>query len=314
MEQRWIAAVRAHVVLAYFAVAYGVTWMLWLPLVASRQGWWSFDPPEWLHYAGAAGPVTGAFVVAGLADGRRGWGALLARYRPSKAPLGWLVAAAGSVLALSAVGIIATRMADGAWPSYADIAKTSNLPAMGLPLTMLVHLLTFGIGEETGWRGFALPHLQERWGALRATALLYAGWALWHLPSFFENPTYSDWSAGTVVGWASGLALGAVFLTWLYNSARGSLLTVVMWHALFNTVTASEAASTSVVLAAVVTTGVMAIAVIALIAAGPAELRGWSRRAGPRVRWSDLMHGLGDKEAGRPDGRPASSDPLRGAS
>ncbi|MEZ4552540.1 MAG: lysostaphin resistance A-like protein [Dehalococcoidia bacterium] len=294
MEPRWLAIVRARTVLAYFAVAYGVSWLLWLPLVASQQGWWSLDLPESWHYAAAAGPVTAAFVVAGIVDGRSGGRALLEQYRPSRAPRGWLVAAVGSVLALAAGGIIGTRIADGAWPSYAEFAKTGNLPALGLPLTFLVHLLTFGVGEETGWRGFALPHLQERWGALRATALLYAGWAGWHIPSFFENPTFSDWSATTMVGWLIGLGLGAVFLSWLYNSTHGSLLTVVAWHALFNTVTASEAASESVLLAAVVTTGVMAIATVALIAAGPAELSGWSRHAGPRVRWSDLLRRNGE--------------------
>lgn len=286
MSPRPSAFVRAHPVATYFALAYAISWALWLPAVASEQAWWDLDLPTSWHYVGAAGPMVAALLVAWAVDGRRGLRALSDQYRPSRAPVRWLAFALGSLLVLLGAGLAGARIADGEWPAYAALAKAGNLPAIGLPLTFLVHLFTFGIGEETGWRGFALPHLQERRSAGRATTLLFAGWALWHLPAFFENPSYEEWNLATIAGWAVGLALGAVFLTWLYNSARGSLLTVVLWHALFNTITASEAASG--VLAAVVTTGVMAIAIAALLVAGPTELRGWSRRSGPRLRWSDL--------------------------
>lgn len=318
-------AIRRHPTLAYFALAYAVSWLLWLPAVASRQGWWGVDVPTAWHYTGAAGPVTAAAFVAWTTEGGNGLQALLRQYRPSRVASGWAAAALGSTLVLFAAGLVAARIADGTWPAYEDLAKASNLPAIGLPLTFLVHLCTFGVGEETGWRGFALPHLQETRSAGRATALLFVGWSLWHLPSFFENLSYSDWGVATIVGWAIGLALGAVFLTWLYNSTEGSLLTIVLWHAVFNTITASEAASGP--LAAVVTTGVMLIAVAALILAGPTDLRGWSRRAGPRVRWSSLrpprhatdgasglIEGIGAKEGGRPVGRPPSSSPPKATS
>jgi membrane protease YdiL (CAAX protease family) len=193
------------------------------------------------------------------------------------------------VASVGVVFAVAMRLIDGAWPAYADLAQANNLPALGLPLTFLVHTLTFGIGEETGWRAFALPHLQEGRSAGRATALLFTGWAVWHVPSFFENPSFAEMDLLTVVGWLIGLALGAVFLTWLYNSTGGSMFTLLLWHGLFNTVTASQAAPG--VIAAVVSTGVMVIAVAALLLAGPAELRGLSRRAGTRVRWSDLAPG-----------------------
>lgn len=45
-----------------------------------------------------------------------------------------------------------------------------------------------GLGEEPGWRGFGLPTLQARYGALGGTLILGSIWALWHLPVFFVDP------------------------------------------------------------------------------------------------------------------------------
>ena len=38
-------------------------------------------------------------------------------------------------------------------------------------------------GRNRGWRGFALPRLQQRSGPLVGTLVLRALWGLWHLPS-----------------------------------------------------------------------------------------------------------------------------------
>ena len=163
----------------------------------------------------------------------------------------------------------------------AILATLAYYDALGLPLTLLVHTLTFGVGEETGWRGFALPRLQERHSAMQATHLLAVGWGLWPLPTFFENESFLGMGPVEVAGWSAGLWMGAVFLTWLYNSARGSLIVVVLWHGLFNQFSASEAAS---IVPAILTTGVIIIAIAAIRFAGPGELTGLSRRAGGRQR------------------------------
>jgi uncharacterized protein len=280
------SAVLRHPLLAYFGLAWGISWLAWLPRIASVQGWWARDVPEWWHYAGAAGPITAAVIVAALVGGRRGLAALANQYHPAGMRAGWVAFVVVSLGGLFALGAIAERLVEGAWPAYAELAKSNNLPALGLPLTFLVHTLTFGVGEETGWRAFALPRLQESRSAFRATALLFAGWAMWHVPSFFENESYGSMGPGEIVGWGVGLALGTLFLTWLYNSTSGSMLTLVLWHGIFNTIAASEAAPG--LIAAVATTGIMVIAIVALLAAGPAELRGLGRRSGARVRWSDL--------------------------
>lgn len=265
----------------YFVLAIAISWALWLPRIASVQGWIDYDVAEWWHYAGAAGPIAAAAIVAAMSEGRRGLARLFGQYSPRRVSPRWLVFAAGSVIALFAVGLVAHRIVEGAWPAGSEIAKTSNLPALGLPLTFAVHLLTFGIGEEAGWRGYALPRLQDRHPALRATLLLAGPWLLWHLPTFFENESFEAMAPVNLAGWAVGLILGGIVLAWLYNSGRGSLVTVAVWHGLFNTLVASEAAAD--VIAPVITMGVMLMALAAIWLAGPADLTGLSR-GGRRVR------------------------------
>lgn len=263
----------------YFGLAYAVSWLIWLPRIATVQGWWTIDTPEWWHYLGAAGPISAAIVVSLFSGGRASVAALMKRYSLRRAPLSWISFAIGSVLVMLCIGLFAARLADGVWPSYRELSKTSNLPALGLPLTLLVHVFTFGIGEETGWRGFALPRLQGTHSALHATHLLAVMWGVWHIPTFFENQSMMDMSALMLIGWGASLWMGAVFLTWLFNSANGSLLVIVIWHGFFNQFSASDASS---LVAAVVSMSVVVTAIAAIAVAGPENLCGLSRFGGTR--------------------------------
>ena len=107
--------------------------------------------------------------------------------------------------------------------------------------------MTFGLGEEVGWRGFALPRLQARHSALVATLLLTVGWAVWHIPLFLYRPGYTGLGIAGVAGWLFSLVTGAVLLTWLYNSSRGSLLVVALFHATVDVVFTSTSSSPMVV-------------------------------------------------------------------
>lgn len=95
--------------------------------------------------------------------------------------------------------------------------------------------------EEPGWRGFALPRLQQRSGPLVGTIILGALWPLWHLPLFLFVPGYDGAGTGFVgimipfVGLIIGFIALAVIITWVFNNARGSLLLVMLLHASYDT-------------------------------------------------------------------------------
>jgi membrane protease YdiL (CAAX protease family) len=98
-----------------------------------------------------------------------------------------------------------------------------------LPSVVYVFLFT-GLGEEPGWRGFALPRLQERHGPLVGTAVLGVVWALWHLP----NVLFSGYTGASYALWLVGTLASAVIYTWVYNRTGGSILIAALLHGAIN--------------------------------------------------------------------------------
>jgi membrane protease YdiL (CAAX protease family) len=96
---------------------------------------------------------------------------------------------------------------------------------MFLPLTVLIS----GLAEEPGWRGFALPHLQERFGPLLGTLILGVLWAIWHFPLFLTGWARSS-DLLTLVEFTVTATTVAIILTWVFNNTRGSLLIAMLLH------------------------------------------------------------------------------------
>ena len=99
-------------------------------------------------------------------------------------------------------------------------------------LVLLVLCTTDGLGEETGWRGYALPRLLGLTGPLSASLLLGVVWAVWHLPLF--------WTEGSTLFESSILVLflrlpaTSIIFTWLFQRTRGSLWIAILYHAALN--------------------------------------------------------------------------------
>jgi membrane protease YdiL (CAAX protease family) len=88
------------------------------------------------------------------------------------------------------------------------------------------------IGEEFGWRGFALPQLLRRWSPLAASLVLGAVWGVWHLPTFFiASLPQSRLSFPLFV--LNSIAL-SVIMTWLYLRTGGDLLLMILVHLMAN--------------------------------------------------------------------------------
>jgi membrane protease YdiL (CAAX protease family) len=145
------------------------------------------------------------------------------------------------------------------------LGEIDFLPPLGL-FSLPLWILTFGIGEETGWRGFALPRLQKGRSALSATVILWLVWAFWHLPLFFYS-----YPLPVLPGFLIGLLAGSITFTWLYNSTRGSVLMTALWHGAFNFTTACVSCKAGIS-AAAVSTAVMIGAVLIVLIFKPSDL------------------------------------------
>jgi membrane protease YdiL (CAAX protease family) len=88
------------------------------------------------------------------------------------------------------------------------------------------------LGEEPGWRGFALPRLEVLLGPFRASLLLGVLWATWHLPLFLTKA----WTSSSFPDYlliVTGLSFA---MTFLFNLSGGSVVATISGHAFFNTV------------------------------------------------------------------------------
>ena len=114
----------------------------------------------------------------------------------------------------------------------ADIAGT-NLGAL-VTITFLYQLVYSNcVGEEPGWRGFALRKLQSQYSPLVASLIVSFVWILWHLPLWYlENGAFT--TAYLVRQFLYGGAIG-VTISWLYNRSEGSILAVGLMHTSLNT-------------------------------------------------------------------------------
>ncbi len=261
---------------SFVVLAYAVSWAWMFPFVAAgdvvKTG------VAWpTHFPALLGPALAALVVTALVWGRAGVCDLLARMARWRMPLRWW-AAAVSPLAFLGVAL-AVAAAAGKLPRGSDFGLYSGLPAIGVaPVAVIAILITFG--EETGWRGFALPLLQRRHGALAAALLVTPIWALWHLPYFFTLATYRDFAPVGYVGFVFGLACGSIVLTWLYNGTGGSILACAVWHGVFNLATGTAAATGTI--QAVTTTFVYVQAFLLVGLELRARRRGEASILGPR--------------------------------
>ena len=229
------AIARRHPLVAFVGLTYAISWAIWFSLIASSTG--IATPAGWvLNALAIAGPSIAAIVVA-IVLGGTSLGDLLSGLSLARMSTRWVVTALALPLVMVAVAIVIAVVLTG------TVAPTFSAALAGIVAVEFVRILIFGgpLGEEIGWRGFALPRLQATRTAFDASVVLGVIWGLWHIPLYFVPDTgqFETLRAGTdpafgiggFVGWTIGLS---VLFTWLFNQTRGSLLVVMLFHAAVN--------------------------------------------------------------------------------
>ncbi len=105
------------------------------------------------------------------------------------------------------------------------IQRTFLLPLALLPALLVYMLIFTGLAEEIGWRGYALPELQRRHSAERASWILGIAWGLWHLPSnllplYLRGELTLGLAAVILLGLTIGIVGWTIVLTWFYNNTE----------------------------------------------------------------------------------------------
>jgi uncharacterized protein len=220
------AWLRRTPLLSYFALTFAWSWACWAlaPAVKAQLPWLA----TLLMFAGSFGPSLAAVVVIANNCGRAGLRAWMSRCLRWRIGWGWLAFALLfplTVMCVAAVLHIALGGAIAPSPSSGHLLMTT----MNF---FLVLLLGGPAGEEFGWRGFALPTLQHRFGWRTASLGVGVVWGAWHLPLFFIDGT-SQAHIPLALFLLSVVAMSVLF-AWLVNHTAGSLTGALLLHTAVN--------------------------------------------------------------------------------
>lgn len=208
----------------FFGLTYLITWLLWLPLVLSRTGigWLPVTLPMPYVVPGTFGPTVAALLTQWLAEGNLRFfsGAFSWRRVLTGLLLGF------GLIAFAFIVLPCAVLTTSGWHHW-------QWSALGLYPAAVVHTIFFAagpLGEEPGWRGYALPRLRQRYGLAKASWVLGLLWVGWHLPLFL----LPAWTSSPLLGYA-GIVLGLSAIMALAAAHSGYIILVaIVLHATFN--------------------------------------------------------------------------------
>jgi len=205
--------VKKHPFATFVILAFALSWYPWLlhltGLVPRASG---MNP---------LGVVAAAFIAAGLIGGGAGAKELLARLVRFRVHPAWYAFALGFpvVVAVIALGISVFF--------GAKLDAPFRLHPLALLQSFIFMFFFVGVGEETGWRGFAVPELLKQHSWPRVAFQVGAVWALWHAPFFGTQITWVQLPA-----FVPSVLAASVVTTFLFLRTRSSVPLLCAFHAM----------------------------------------------------------------------------------
>lgn len=187
--------------------------------------------PSGFMQLGALSASAAGILLAAIVGGKVGVRELLRRVLIWRVGFGWwlFVLLFPGILAFATLYI--ATLFGGPTIDWNDIPPIFNLLPMLLMLTLLA-----GLGEEFGWRGFAIPRLQERYNALASSLIIGVLHLFWHIPLFFiEGLAQYEMAQefgflASFLGYGVFVISGSILFSWIFNNTQGSVLMVAVYH------------------------------------------------------------------------------------
>jgi uncharacterized protein len=226
---------RQHPLFFFFFMAYAFSWIMLIPYILSQ--WGILHGNYTISFViKSFGPFLAAYIMTGITEGKEG--VLRLRRSIVQWHAGWKWYGF-ILLGIPALVLLGISTLPGALASFQGFP-----PHFLITYVVTFILIFFGggaLGEEPGWRGFALPRLQPRYGPLRGTLLLGVLWVFWHLPDFLTDAQRggpgTNFTALLTINFPIFFLLVmslAVIFTWAFNRTRGSVFIAILLHASFN--------------------------------------------------------------------------------
>jgi uncharacterized protein len=225
---RAVELLRSHPLISFFVMAFAISWayVIAFLIVWPLPDTIVTDTPELL------GPVVAGFLMTAVMGGRTGVRQLLRRFVMWRVRAVWYLYALVAIPALYFIGV---ALVPGALGSFK--APSLSIWLLYPVLFIVVMVLDGPLLEEPGWRGFALPLLQVRWGPLVGTLILGVMWGAWHAPQYFTKTfaaANGGLSASGVIVFVLATVSFSVLITWAFNHTAGSLLIAILIHTAIN--------------------------------------------------------------------------------
>ncbi|GHT94941.1 CAAX amino protease [Spirochaetia bacterium] len=227
--QKLKALVQKYPLAAFFMLAYLGSWIGWTPwwLSATGIGVLPYTLPleaiAGINQVGLfAGPFASALLVTRIVSGKQGLKKFTNRITQWRGPATLYVLA---LLGIPASIVLGCIIASGGVVALSGAAITS------LITTYFIYILGGPLQEEPGWRGFALPRLQEKMHPLASALVLGIIHCFWHTPLFFTREW--DTPRGDVWQFAAYLVLVvslSVVMSWVANKSRGGMVLSILAH------------------------------------------------------------------------------------
>ncbi len=215
--------------LAYCVFAYAFLWLFYLGIVPLLLGLLGMDmrSSNWLSalltVIAAWTPALAAAIVTGVCNGAGGVRRLFGMFFHFRLPARWYLAALlPALLAVAAGGLY--RLLGGSASTGAALSGGTWAFVLGSGL------LGAPMGEEPGWRGFALPRLLQKYSPLAASLILSAIWSGFHLPLLLARGLMGfDLLVYLLVFLVYNFSLTAL-MTWIFLRTPHSLVPMVIAH------------------------------------------------------------------------------------
>lgn len=223
-----------HPLFSFFFMTYAFSWITLIPYILSE---WSILPHISVYKIFFAinpfvGPTLAAYIMNHITGGNN----LRKRLKQFRVGWQWYVFILLGIPAVLLFGII---ILPGAITSFRGLSSSFFV---SYPLSFIAIFFLGGpLGEEIGWRGYALPRMQSRFGALRATLLLGVLWTFWHLPHFLTSAQRGGPGTGLSIFYINLPIFFlmvmdiTIIITWVFNHTKGSLFIAILLHTSINT-------------------------------------------------------------------------------
>lgn len=208
--------VKRHPLIAFFVLTYALSWWPWALQALGMH----------ITPIASFGPFLAALVVLALTGDKAGIIGLFRRMIRWRVGIGWYAVALLLPVVMAGGAALLNVVVGAEPPTAAELGRWSTLPASFALLLLIPG--NGGAWEEPGWRGYALPRMQARWSALVSGLVLGLLITLWHLPLMITGEIH--------FAEVASIMTAMIVINWLFNQAGGSVLVIMICHAVNNAV------------------------------------------------------------------------------